>query len=127
MSIAKSISHCQGKGSLAHNNRTFRPKNVDSSRMFVFLSGRIIQREQRIKIRKSLLRYRTAHFLRLVENNYRSVGFYNVNRSARAKFVTCGMTCLYKCIQKISCHCIFYDCIKTYILLFMFFNLQMPS
>lgn len=28
----KTISHCQGKGSLAHNNRTFRPKNVDSSR-----------------------------------------------------------------------------------------------
>lgn len=28
----RSISHCQGKGSLAHNNRTFRPKNVDSSR-----------------------------------------------------------------------------------------------
>ena len=29
---AKTISHCQGKGSLAHNNRTFKPKNVDSSR-----------------------------------------------------------------------------------------------
>ncbi len=28
----KTISHCQGKGSLAHNNRTFHPKNVDSSR-----------------------------------------------------------------------------------------------
>ncbi len=28
----KTISHCQGKGSLAHNNRTFRPKNVDSNR-----------------------------------------------------------------------------------------------
>ncbi len=32
MRTAKSISHCQGKGSLAHNNRTFHPKNVDSSR-----------------------------------------------------------------------------------------------
>lgn len=30
--IAKTISHCQGKGSLSHNNRTFKPKNVDSSR-----------------------------------------------------------------------------------------------
>ncbi|MGN0588668.1 MAG: plasmid recombination protein [Ruminiclostridium sp.] len=29
---AKTISHCQGKGSLTHNNRTFKPKNVDSSR-----------------------------------------------------------------------------------------------
>lgn len=29
---AKTISHCQGKGSLAHNNRTFKSKNVDSSR-----------------------------------------------------------------------------------------------
>mgnify|MGYP001092825484 FL=1 len=29
---AKTISHCQGKGSLSHNNRTFKPKNVDSSR-----------------------------------------------------------------------------------------------
>ena len=28
----KSISHCQGKGSLSHNNRTFKPKNVDSNR-----------------------------------------------------------------------------------------------
>lgn len=29
---AKTISHCQDKGSLSHNNRTFKPKNVDSSR-----------------------------------------------------------------------------------------------
>lgn len=29
---AKTISHCQGKGSLFHNNRTFKPKNVDSNR-----------------------------------------------------------------------------------------------
>lgn len=29
---AKSISHCQGKGSLSHNNREFRPKNADISR-----------------------------------------------------------------------------------------------
>jgi hypothetical protein len=29
---AKSISHCQGKGSLSHNNRDFKTKNVDSSR-----------------------------------------------------------------------------------------------
>ena len=29
---AKTISHCQGKGSLSHNNRTFKPKNVDSNR-----------------------------------------------------------------------------------------------
>lgn len=28
----KTISHCQGKGSLSHNNRTFKPKNVDSNR-----------------------------------------------------------------------------------------------
>lgn len=28
----KSISHCQGKGSLSHNNRIFKPKNVDGSR-----------------------------------------------------------------------------------------------
>ena len=28
----KSISHCQGKGSLSHNNRVFKPKNVDSTR-----------------------------------------------------------------------------------------------
>lgn len=28
----KSISHCQGKGSLSHNNREFRPKNADISR-----------------------------------------------------------------------------------------------
>ena len=29
---AKTISHCQGKGSLSHNNRTFKAKNVDKSR-----------------------------------------------------------------------------------------------
>ena len=29
---AKTISHVQGKGSIAHNNRLFSPKNVDSSR-----------------------------------------------------------------------------------------------
>lgn len=29
----KSISYCQGKGSLLHNNRTFKPKNVDSNRI----------------------------------------------------------------------------------------------
>ena len=29
---AKSISHCQGKGCLSHNNRVFKPNNVDSSR-----------------------------------------------------------------------------------------------
>lgn len=28
----KTLSHCQGKGSLTHNNRAFKPKNVDSSR-----------------------------------------------------------------------------------------------
>lgn len=28
----KSISHCQGKGSLSHNNRDFKAKNVDSLR-----------------------------------------------------------------------------------------------
>ena len=28
----KSISHCQGKGSLSHNNREFHPKNADISR-----------------------------------------------------------------------------------------------
>lgn len=30
--MSVSMSHCQGKGSLAHNNRTFCPKNVDGSR-----------------------------------------------------------------------------------------------
>ena len=30
--MAKSISHCQGKGSLTHNKRTFRAANVDTSR-----------------------------------------------------------------------------------------------
>ncbi len=28
----KTISLCQGKGSLSHNNRTFKPKNVDSTK-----------------------------------------------------------------------------------------------
>lgn len=32
MTIAKTISHCQGKGSLTHNSRKFSAKNVDSSR-----------------------------------------------------------------------------------------------
>lgn len=30
--MVKTISHCQGKGSLTHNRRTFSAKNVDSSR-----------------------------------------------------------------------------------------------
>lgn len=30
--MERTISHCQGKGSLSHNNRTFKPKNVDSNR-----------------------------------------------------------------------------------------------
>ena len=29
---AKSISMCEGKGSLSHNNREFTAKNIDSSR-----------------------------------------------------------------------------------------------
>jgi regulator of replication initiation timing len=29
----KTMSHCQGKGSLSHNNRDFLPKNVDESRI----------------------------------------------------------------------------------------------
>ena len=29
---AKTISHCEGKGGLSHNNRKFQAKNVDSSR-----------------------------------------------------------------------------------------------
>jgi len=29
----KTMSHCQGKGSISHNNRSFTPKNVDVSRM----------------------------------------------------------------------------------------------
>jgi len=28
----KTMSHCQGKGSLSHNNRLFKPKNVDETR-----------------------------------------------------------------------------------------------
>ncbi len=30
--MSKTISMCQGKGSLAHNNRKFLAKNIDSSR-----------------------------------------------------------------------------------------------
>ena len=30
--MPKTISFCQGKGSLSHNNRTFKPENVDSSK-----------------------------------------------------------------------------------------------
>ena len=30
--VRKSISHCQGKGSLAHNNREFKAKNVNVAR-----------------------------------------------------------------------------------------------
>ncbi|MBQ7981811.1 MAG: plasmid recombination protein [Oscillospiraceae bacterium] len=30
--MSKTLSFCQGKGSLSHNNRTFKPKNVDSSK-----------------------------------------------------------------------------------------------
>ena len=30
--ISKTISMCQGKGSLAHNNRTFTAKNIDPNR-----------------------------------------------------------------------------------------------
>ena len=32
MILAKTISFCQGKGSLSHNNRTFTPKNVDPTK-----------------------------------------------------------------------------------------------
>lgn len=32
ISVAKTISHCQGKGSLTHNSRKFSAKNVDCSR-----------------------------------------------------------------------------------------------
>lgn len=31
--MGKRISHCQGKGSLNHNNRTFTPKNIDPERI----------------------------------------------------------------------------------------------
>lgn len=30
--MSKTLSLCQGKGCLAHNNRTFFPKNVDRTR-----------------------------------------------------------------------------------------------
>lgn len=30
--MSKTISHCQGKGSLSHNNRTFKAKNIDGER-----------------------------------------------------------------------------------------------
>ena len=31
--VTRTISHCQGKGSLSHNNRTFISKNVDVERI----------------------------------------------------------------------------------------------
>ena len=52
------------------------------------MSCRVVQRKQRVKVLQSLLRNGSTHFLRLIQNNDWSVRFDNINRTARAKFIT---------------------------------------
>ena len=51
------------------------------------VGGRIVEREQRVEIFQCLLRYIAAHFLRLVQNNDRTVRLNNINRAARAELI----------------------------------------
>ena len=49
---------------------------------------RIVQGKQRVKVLQSLLGNSSTHFLRLIQNNDWSVRLDNINRTARAKFIT---------------------------------------
>ena len=52
---------------------------------------RIVDGEKRIEVFKCLLRYVAPHFLRLVENDNRSVCLNNVDRTTGCKLVTLGI------------------------------------
>ena len=53
--------------------------------------GRVVQAEQRIEVLKSFLRDLTAHFLRFVQNDNRSVRLDNINRAAGTELITLGI------------------------------------
>ena len=55
------------------------------------VSGRVVQAEQRIEVLQSFLRNLTAHLLRLVQNDDRSVRLDNVDRTARTELITLGV------------------------------------
>ena len=62
-------------------------KNINKV-MLCFVCCRIIYAEKGIEVFESLLSNITAHFLRFVKNDYRSVCLYYVNRSSGAEFIT---------------------------------------
>ena len=72
--------------------------------MVLFVSGRIVQTEQRVKLLQAFLRGCSAHFLRLIQDNDRAVCFNYVDWSAAAEIIqlcadtscifTTGIECL---------------------------------
>ena len=52
---------------------------------------RVVQCKQRVKVFQSLLGNSTTHFLRLVQNDDRSVCLDNINRATRTELVTLGV------------------------------------
>jgi len=68
-------------------------KSIQNIHKVVFLcvGCGIVQAEQRVKVFKCFLCNFTAHFLRLVKNDNRSICLDNINRSARTELVTLGI------------------------------------
>ena len=54
------------------------------------VSGRIVDSEERVKVLQRILSYLTAHFLRLVHNDDRTVCSDNVNGLTRAEVISLG-------------------------------------
>ena len=67
-----------------------RIQHINQIMLFGMSSG-IVEAKQRIKVFQSLLSHFTTHFLRLVQNQNRTVGLNDINRSAGPKFITFGI------------------------------------
>ena len=55
------------------------------------MGSRVVEAKQGVEVFECLLRNLTAHFLRLVQNDDRSVRLDNINRTARAELITLGV------------------------------------
>ena len=73
--------------------------------MVLFVSGRVVQAEQRVKFLQAFLRGRATHFLWLIQDNNRAVCFDDVDRSAAAEIIqlctdtTCIFTTGIECLN----------------------------
>lgn len=55
--------------------------------MMLYMSGRIVQAEQGIKISQRFLSLVSAHFLRFVQNQYGAGSLDDINRPSASEFV----------------------------------------